>query len=229
VLHGDLAAAPLPEVLALLADGSASGCLHLRSPDGQAARVYLRSGRIYSVHTPGDRPDLGGRLVSRGLLAPEALTEAVEAQHSELQGWRLGELLVHLGFVDQAVVDAFMSEQLRDALTELLSWTTGTWKLRLNERTRDDVAPAATVTELLADVEARRGTWTQVARAVHGPAAVPVLSAAGRSDEQLEIDPDAWSLLCKVDGERTVAELARDGGFRCTKPVSSSFACSRPG
>ena len=29
----------------------------------------------------------------------------------------------------------------------------------------------------------------------------------------MEIDADAWSLLCKVDGIRSVEELARDCGF----------------
>ncbi len=214
MLKGDLAAARLPEVLALLADGSASGCLHLSSPGDRTARVYLRSGRVYAVQAaPGDRPDLGTCLVSRGALGAEGLAEAVEAQQSELQGWRLGELLVHLGFVDQAVIDAFMAEHLREALTGLLNWTRGTWKLRLNERTRDDVAPPTPVTELLADVEARRRRWAAISPAVHGPEAVPLLSATGQSDTELQIHPDAWSLLCQVDGARTLAELARDCGL----------------
>ncbi|MBW3640719.1 MAG: DUF4388 domain-containing protein, partial [Actinobacteria bacterium] len=224
MLKGDLAAARLPEVLALLADGSASGCLHLSSPGGQAARVYLRSGRIYAVQAPGEHSDLGGHLVSRGVLGAEGLAEAVEAQQSELQGWRLGELLVHLGFVDQSIIDAFTAEQLREALTGLLNWKRGTWKLRLNERTRDDVAPATPVADLLADVEARRDTWAAISHAVHGPEAVPMLSAAGQSDEQLEIDPDAWSLLCKVDGARTVAELARECGLSVYEAGQVVFA-----
>ena len=43
---------------------------------------------------------LGVRLMSRGALTPEALAEALEIQRTELQGWRLGELLVHLGYVE---------------------------------------------------------------------------------------------------------------------------------
>ena len=29
----------------------------------------------------------------------------------------------------------------------------------------------------------------------------------------MTLDPDAWSMLCKIDGDRSVAELARDCGY----------------
>jgi hypothetical protein len=91
VLKGDLAATPLPEVLRQLADGAATGCLHVVDPAEAEGKVYLRSGRVYAVALPGSRPTLGARLVTSGALGPEALAEALEAQESELQGWRLGE------------------------------------------------------------------------------------------------------------------------------------------
>ena len=105
MLKGDLATTALPEVLRQLADGAATGCLHLvdksRPDDADEAKVYLRGGSVYAVSVPsstsGSRPTLGARLVTSGALGPEALAEALEAQRTELQGWRLGELLVHLG------------------------------------------------------------------------------------------------------------------------------------
>lgn len=213
MLTGDLAAAPLASVLTQLADGSASGCLHLTAPDGETAKIYLRGGQVYAVLAPGRRPQLGARLVSGGALAPEALAEALQAQRTEPPGWRLGELLVHLGYVDQPVVEAFVNEQLRDCLSQLLRWRSGAWRLRINERTRDDVAPPAAVADLLADVALRRSAWARIVATVPGPDAVPMLSAAGSSDDQLKIDPDDWSLLCKVDGLRTLSELAAECGF----------------
>ena len=46
-----------------LADGLATGCLHVIDPDGVDAKVYLRGGNIYAVVVPGERPQLGARLV----------------------------------------------------------------------------------------------------------------------------------------------------------------------
>src|SRR3954469_11431089 len=213
VLKGDLASTSLPALLDQFADGAATGCLHIVDPAGDEAKVYLRGGRVYSVVAPGHRPQLGARLVSSGELAPEALAEALEAQRTELQGWRLGELLVHLSYVDQPVVEAFVQEQVRESMSDVLLWAAGTWKFRINERTREDVAPPVPVDELLAEVDRRRIQWQAIEELVHGPLAVPMLSAAGTGSDEMEIDADAWSLLCKVDGVRSVTDLARDCGF----------------
>ncbi|MCW2542692.1 MAG: hypothetical protein JWM40_244, partial [Frankiales bacterium] len=213
MLKGDLATTRVPDVLRQLADGVASGCLHVVDELGDAAKVYLRGGQVYAVQLPNRFTQLGARLVSSGALGPEALAEAMEAQRSELQGWRLGELLVHLGYVDQDVVEAYVQEQVREQLTELVTWDRGSWKFRVNERTREDVAPPTPVDVLLGEVADRSAEWDRISETVHGPEAVPMLSAAGQSDAEMSIDPEAWSLLCKVDGMRSIADLAVECGF----------------
>ncbi len=229
MLKGDLSAAPLTEVLRQLADGAATGCLSITHPTLGKADVFLRNGRVYASNVPGRRPGLGSRLVSSGALAPEALNEALEAQRIELQGWRLGELLVHLGYVDQPVVEAFVEEQIRASLTELLHWNAGAWRFRVNQKTRDDVAPPVDVESLLAEVEQRQATMRSIAEVVHGPMAVPVLSASGGGSSEMEIDADAWSLLCKIDGSRTVEELAADCGFTLFEVGQVLFALVQAG
>jgi hypothetical protein len=213
VLKGDLAASPIEAVLTGLADEQATGCLHVSDPDGEEALVFFKNGLVYSVSVPGRRPQLGARLISSGALAPEGLADALEAQRDELQGWRLGELLVHLGYVEREVVEAFVSESVQDAMTDLVKWRQGRWRFRKAERTREDVAPPATVADLLAHVMDRQQQWDAISETVHGPNAVPLLSTRSASSAETTLDPDAWSLLCKVDGERSIAELARDCGF----------------
>ena len=39
VLQGDLASSSLPDVLRMLADGAATGCLHVVDPTGEAAQL----------------------------------------------------------------------------------------------------------------------------------------------------------------------------------------------
>ena len=213
MLKGDLVTTPLPQVLRQLADSASSGCLHVLDARGEEGRVYLRGGLVYAVQVPGQRPLLGQHLVSSGSLGPEMLAEALEAQRTELQGWKLGELLVHLGYVDAPVVEDFLAEQMRDQAGDLLRWPTGTWKFRVNERCREDVARPTSVEELLADCDERAAQWDGFLELLHGQEAVPLLSAAGSTDTELAIDPEAWSLLCKVDGTRSIAELALECGF----------------
>src|ERR1700754_5084958 len=111
MLKGDLTSTPLAPLLLDLANEAATGCLTITDSMGDDATVYLKSGSIYAFNVPGTRPQLGAKLVSSGSRAPDALADALNAQRTELQGWRLGELLVHLGYVEQPVVEAFVKEQ----------------------------------------------------------------------------------------------------------------------
>ena len=210
---GDLVATGMVQVLEQLATDAATDCLHVAGSDGTEALVYLRTGEVYAMTVPGRRPQLGARLVSAGALAPDSLYEAVQAQYTELQGWRLSELLVHLGYVDQDVVEASVVEQLHDCCTDLLDWTSGSWRFRAGERTRDDVAPATSVADLLARVVERQLAWEQMAATVPDAQAVPTLSAGAVPNPELTLEPESFTLLCHVDGRRTVAELGRECGF----------------
>src|SRR3954453_7204979 len=93
MLKGDLASTPLAPLLLQLAEDLSTGCLHISDGRGDEALAYFKNGLVYAVSVPGHRPQLGAKLVSSGALVPEALADALEAQRTELQGWRLGELL----------------------------------------------------------------------------------------------------------------------------------------
>ncbi|MDQ1681797.1 MAG: hypothetical protein QOH99_338, partial [Frankiaceae bacterium] len=227
MLKGDLHTTPLSTTLRDLAAEQATGCLHVIDMGGEEALVFLKAGLVYSVQVPGRRPSLGSRLVSSNALTPEALSEALDAQRNDLQGWRLGELLVHMGFVDQPVVEAFVTEQVRDAMSELIRWQAGRWRFRKAEKTREDVAPATELEELLQEVERRQQHWEELAGVVHGPGAVVMLSTRGAADPNIVLDADAWALLCKVDNERTIAELARECGFTLFEAGEVVFSLAR--
>ena len=219
MLKGELTTTPIEVALSSLADEQATGCLHVVDDVGSEALIYLKAGLVYAVSVPGQRPQLGARLISSNALVPENLAEALEAQRTELQGWRLGELLVHLGFVEQDVVEAFVQEQVRDGLTDLLAWTSGRWRFRKGEKTREDVAPPTPWAQLLDQVRTRKSTWEAIVDAVHGPNAVPMLAAHG-GEAHITLDSDTWSLLCKIDGERSIADLARECGFTLFESLS---------
>src|SRR6478736_7756919 len=173
VPEGALLTHTVEAVLQDLAASGATGCLLVRDQEGDEAEVFLRDGEVYAVSVPGRRVMLGVRLMSRGALTPEALAEALEIQRTELQGWRLGELLVHLGYVELAVVEEFVVEHLKDALADLLGWPVAAWKFRKNKKTRQDVAPPTAVPELLGQLHDRRIRWDNVVNATGGPDSIP--------------------------------------------------------
>ncbi|MHB8451533.1 MAG: DUF4388 domain-containing protein, partial [Mycobacteriales bacterium] len=213
MLRGDLTASSLAEVLHTCAQDGVTGCLKIRGNAPDEALVYFRDGSIYAASAPGPRPLLGVRLVSSNALAPEALEEALEAQKTELSGWRLGELLVHLGYVAEDVVVAFVAEQVRDVITELLTWQTGSWRFRRGEKTREAAHTPVAVDALLGIAAVRRAEWESLLGVVHDRAAIPCLASAGGTGSHATLDADAWALLCKIDGTRTLAELSVECGF----------------
>ncbi|HVY09144.1 MAG TPA: DUF4388 domain-containing protein [Mycobacteriales bacterium] len=213
MLKGDLTATSLATVLRDLADTGATGSLVLNHPDGDEAQILMRSGLVCGLITTNQQSDLGAKLVSSGELAPEALSEALDAQRNDLAAWNLGELLVHLGYVDEAVVQAFVTEQMHEALWDLMRWTEGRWKFRKNAKTREAGGPPVTVVDLLESLRERGYEWEAIADVVDSPHAIPTLSARGDGAPETTLDSDAWSMLCKIDGVRSVAELARDCGY----------------
>lgn len=199
-------------VLLDLAGQRATGCLQVRDPAGEEALVFLQDGMIYTAFVPGPRPLLGTRLISSGKTDADSLARALEVQQTELAGWRLGELLVHLGYVELEVVAEFALEQLKDMLADLFGWTVAIWQFLPNKRTRHGVGSPSVVRELIVEVRTRRRTLERIASDL-GEDAVPVLTADPSFANELGLAPNDWALLGLVDGRRTVEQLATECGF----------------
>ena len=139
----------LPDVLVALSDVQATGCLRVDAEQGNAL-VFLRDGQVYAATVPTQREPLGARMVGAGLIAPEDLAAALDAQEEELlTSWRLGELIVYLGMADRLGVERLVAALLLEDLDALLSWTVTGVRFRPGVRTRQDVTPAVTVPALL--------------------------------------------------------------------------------
>lgn len=207
---GDLADGTLGDVLRSLAAGSATGGLHVRRGGDDASHhdavIYLKDGALYAATSPGPRPLLGVRLVAAGAVTREALQEALESQAGDLAGWRLGELLVHLGYVDADIVTEFVIEQMLDTIGDVVSWTDGTWRFHKAEHTRGADDFALDVDAVLAHVAKRRQHLTTLAAAGSADS-VPVRISYDSELAGAQI-PLAQTLLGVIDGHRSIAELA---------------------
>ena len=205
--------ATVESVLRDLAAEGATGCLTVLDQAAEAADVFMRDGRITSIALPGRRPAVGRKLVAAGHLKADALAEALEIQRTELAGWRLGELLVHLGYVDRPLVVTYVLDQLRDSMMEVLDWPTVAWRWRAGRKTRLDVAPPRLFETLFDEVSDRRLPWDVIRAEIGGPDAVP-----HRTDLDPPSDadggPDAQAALSAVDGVRTVLEIGRACNLR---------------
>ena len=211
--HASLSDAPTPiETLLLdLATQEATGSLTITDPHSDAATVWLRDGRLYAISVPGRRALLGVRLVSSGVLTAQALGEALEVQRTQLQGWRLGELLVHLGYVEPSAIDAFIGEQLHDMLDSIIDWTVTTSRFSNGDRTRHDMESQDLV-QLLKQIRERRKRWADVLGFIGSEDAVPQL-VTDAADRAKSLNHQQWAILCKIDSHNSVVDLADECGF----------------
>jgi uncharacterized membrane protein YgcG len=72
------------------------------------------------MQVPGDRPALGIRMLSGGLVSPEQLGAAVSEQRERFPTRLIGQMLIRMGFVSADLIDAFVREQVPDQVADLL-------------------------------------------------------------------------------------------------------------
>jgi hypothetical protein len=202
-LEGSLDAFSLPDIFALLAMTKKTGALELRRP-GVSGVVYFSGGSITGASSDLSRQALGRRLVAAGLVGDRTLAEAVDRVAAD-PAVGLGRVLHQEEAVDEAVLHEAVTEQVIDAVFDLLRWPDGDFSFAVDAANPDDVGIAQGVDEVVADSRRRLDAWQAVAAAVPSP--TTVLSLAVSLAGEATIDRDGWTVLALVDGRRTVAQV----------------------
>jgi hypothetical protein len=200
-------------ILRDLGQSGASGVLEINHPAGEMSHVWVRVGRIYAMQVPGYRPALGIRLLSGGLVSPEQLSAAAAAQRDRFPGHLIGQVLVGMGYVDAQVIDAFVRDQVRDQVADLLDLEVISAEFHAGRHVRQDIIEPTDIEELLAVARENRDRRADVLNRVGGAHVTPVLGPPGTGPAQTPLGPYDWALLCRVDGRRDLTELARVCGF----------------
>lgn len=196
-----------------LGQSGASGVLEINHPAGEMSHVWVRGGRIYAMQVPGYRPALGIRLLSGGLVSPEQLSAAAAEQRDRFPGHLIGQVLVGMGFVEAQVIDAFVRDQVRDQVADLLDLEVVSAEFHPGRHVRQDIIEPTDVDQLLEVARENRDRRADVLNRVGGAHVTPVLGPPGTGPAQTPLGPYDWALLCRVDGRRDLTELARVCGF----------------
>jgi uncharacterized protein DUF4388 len=230
-LTGTLQDFGIAEILQLIGQQAKSGVLHLASR-GEEIHVLIADGCIVSAEFAGrrQRDRLGAMLVRAGLLSPEDLERALDAQRRTLR--RLGDLLVEMRLVAVADLKQMTALQTTETLYGLFAWKRGTYAFEAGAVEWD----AATVTPLRAEAALMEGfrradEWPMVRRRITSPAmtferlrplepagaAEPVEGGAGGG-----VGPDERAVHALAAPGRTVeqiADLSRLGEFGASKAL----------
>jgi len=143
-LAGRLEEVELAELLHFLALNNRTGKVILGRRDAHGL-VVVRVGRIVYAASSSVRETFGSILLCRGLVAPEALAQALERQHASPEGRRLGDILVETGAITGAQLQEALRQQMGLVIQELCRWRSGYFRF--------EVAPVASAGDIGVDAE----------------------------------------------------------------------------
>lgn len=211
-IKGSLREASLPDVLQLLALGQKTGCLAVtdRSSFGY---VYFDRGSICYASIVNRRDRLGDLLVKNGLLDPDVLAGAVEAQGSRTAK-RLGEILVERGAISREQLEHYIRLQIEEAVYFLFTWTQGSFYFEVDQRPEEGAMLVSINPESLLLEGARRvDEWSLIEKKIPSLDLIFSLTPAVDQVPGDELSQEQRKILPLIDGKRSVRDVVEDSGL----------------
>jgi hypothetical protein len=208
-LSGSLDAFGLDEVLALLGMGGRTARMQVTSAAGVGS-IHLVDGEVSAASADCTRAGLLRQVVAAVPVPASDLVRALE--HADPV-----RALVDSGTVDRDVAQEVSAEHLVDALGEMLAWGQGEFAVWAGEADPGDIGTRVPVDEAVARGRARAGEWERVRGQLPEPDSI--LALAPSVDHPPVLALDDWSMLARIDGRRTLAEVLAAAG--CAPLIAS--------
>ena len=148
-----------------------------------------------------------------------------------LRGSERGSIYLRNGKIVHAEIDGVTGEE---AVYALAIWSTGDFQFTPGKES-ETVTIDKTNTSLLMEAARRLDEWKVLARKIPGVDYIPVLKPRDLG-EPVTLSPPEWNLVIRIDGRKTVEELARatsSNSFDTAKVlyglVTSDLVDMRPG
>lgn len=211
-LEGNLTDFSLADMFRLLQSGAKTGTLHVARDDDKAV-IGFRDGEIYFAGDANSAEPVGKRLTRAGVVSEKQLRQArglMKIQKRDKAARRLGQILTDEGYVDPGVLEKFVSEQVSDALFDLLRWEEGQLRFEPDDSIADaDIGIAIAVDAAIEDVDKRLEQWNRIRDKIPTMDTRFVMaSGPGVKSGDIHLKPREWMVLCHLHGGRSVTELA---------------------
>lgn len=223
MLNGTLDTFSVGEILELVGASRASGALRVRT-DVDEGWVQCHEGAV-TFATVGRDNDLGSVLV-RGGFVPEVEWSTIANDPEPTD--RLADVLGRTD-VDADRLRRYLTVQTEESVFELDCWRAGDLHLEAD----GDISIASMfrypTSSLLESLETRRGAWAGLLETLGSPDRIVHQAPMHADDDrEMRVSRSQLSLLSRVDGDRSIRELAREFGtglFQTCKVVASLLDC----
>ncbi|HEX5761146.1 MAG TPA: DUF4388 domain-containing protein, partial [Thermoanaerobaculia bacterium] len=138
-ISGSLQDVSVADVMQFIHLGRRTGTLVL-SRGRERSLIGFHLGKLVSAQAPRT-PKLGDLLLGMGLVAPDTLQAAVEAQERAVERRTLGQELVAAGAIEPQALRNAVVRQIEQAVSEVMVWDRGSFEFAVDDlRPVDDVA-----------------------------------------------------------------------------------------
>jgi len=165
------------------------------------------------------------RVVGSGAVDDTALRQAVARAVGG--GVGVARALLEAGAVEPELMRQAATDQIVDAVFDLLRWPNGDFSFGMGEENPDDVGLAVTTEQVVGDATSRRDAWESLSRLIPSPDVVLTMPVV--LPEETSLDPDAWALLALIDGARSVGDIVDVSGAGQYTVVSTLAALIQRG
>jgi hypothetical protein len=204
VLHGDISAFRLPDVLTFLSNTRKSGTLTLSSGGNQAWLFFADGALVYA--SSNQEPFRLGSI----LLRKRKITRAQRDRIDELmqrEGGRFGDLAVQENVLTEDQLRDFLKVQVSEIVYDAFVWHGGTFSF-----TQEMTLPSYAVTiaidlpNLIMEGARRIQEWEECIRLLPDKSIVLRVVTTPR-DEKITLTAEEWKILFLINGQRTLEDL----------------------
>ena len=207
VLHGDISAFRLPDVLTFLSNSRKSGTLTVQT-DSKEAWLFFADGALVYANSNQEAFRLGSILLRKKKITTEQRNRIDELMQRE--GGRFGQLAVQEGVLTEEQLSDFLKVQVSEIVYDAFLWNGGTFAF-----TQETSLPSYAVTitvdlpNLIMEGARRIEEWEQCLRLLPDDSVVFRVVVTPR-DEKITLTAEEWRILFMINGQRTLGELCAD-------------------
>lgn len=207
-IEGSLREFALTDIFQLLHLSRKTGELRIvREPSGSIGLVIFNRGTVVGTVLDEASPRLGYMLLNAGKIT-EADLHRADRLHSEDPSRSWTDILTSMKVVESSEMDRYVRFQVEETAFEILGWEDGSFSFEERDVDDSECITLIPVESILMEGARRADEMSALATTIESPTAVPRLSDRAGEGGMLDLAPEEWEVLGRVDGASDVKSIA---------------------
>jgi hypothetical protein len=207
-IEGSLREFALTDIFQLLHLSRKTGELRIvREPSGSTGLVIFNRGTVVGTILDEASPRLGYMLLNAGKIT-EADLHRADQLHSENPSRSWTDILASMEIVEPSEMDRFIRFQMEETAYEIVRWEDGKFFFEERDVDESECVTLIPVESILMEGARRADELSALATAIESPRSVPRLSERAGEGGTLDLAPEDWEVLGRIDGASDVKSIA---------------------